>query len=121
MFDFITNLTVEAILSIALLLFTMLIFISCLLIVAFTTVFHFIKAVDMLKTKNKRSLAREQSKKEKTLANDICEMSKANVPSNVMEEFVRSATTTNQCQNNKSLFHRILKAACETVLNSLKS
>ncbi len=121
MFNFLTNLTVETILSIALLLFTMLIFISCLLVITFIAVFHLIKAVDMLKTKNKHSLAKEQSKKERTLAHDICEMSKANVPSNVMEEFVRSATTANQCQNNKSLFHRILKAAYEAVLKALKT
>ena len=99
----------------------MLIFISCLLIFAFTTVFRFIKAVDTLKTKNKRSLVRGQSKKEKTLANDICEMSKANVPSNVMEEFVRSAMGNNHDQDDKSLLHQILKAACEAVLKSLKS
>lgn len=99
----------------------MLVFISCLFIIIFTTVFRFIKAVDTLKSKHKRSLAKEQSKKVKTLANDICEMSKANVPTSVMEEFVRSVQATNQYQDNKSLFHQVLKAVCEAVLKSLKS
>ena len=113
MFDFITNLTVEAILPIMAL---------------FLIVFDFLAAVYMLewiRSLWKQILKAEDDKRaaknRKALTSDIIKMTKASVPESVMEEFVRSAHGTTQRQDNKSLFHQILKAACEAVVKALNN
>ena len=97
MFDFLSNLTVEATLPIMAL---------------FLIVFDFLAAVYMLEWIRswwKQILKAEDDKRDaknrKTLTSDIIKMTKASVSETVMEEFVRSVQATNQYQDDKSLLH----------------